>query len=117
MSNFVLDWSEDKIIDSLQKETKAALLKAAEDLKEESSAQAPIDKGDLRADCQIDSSKLNSDLTVAVGYSLDYAMEQHENLEYNHPNGGKAKFLEDPFNANVEKYIEMVKDGAEKVIK
>jgi hypothetical protein len=27
---------------------------------------------------------------------VDYAVIQHENLSYAHPNGGKAKFIEDP---------------------
>jgi len=117
MSSYQLDWKGDKIADAIRKETKASLLKAAEDLKKESSAQAPIDKGDLRADCAIDSSKLDSDLTIAIGYSLDYAMEQHENLDFNHPKGGKAKFLEDPFNENVGKYKEMILNGVKKVIK
>jgi hypothetical protein len=30
-----------------------------------------------------------------VGFDVEYAMDQHENLAYRHPRGGKAKFLED----------------------
>ena len=33
----------------------------------------------------------------------DYALIQHENLSYNHPNGGQAKFLEPAFVEGVER--------------
>ena len=36
------------------------------------------------------------DPTVQVGYTAQYAIYVHENLEANHPNGGQAKFLEQP---------------------
>lgn len=36
------------------------------------------------------------DPTVKVGYTAQYAIYVHENLEANHPNGGQAKFLEQP---------------------
>jgi len=35
-------------------------------------------------------------MTVSVVYSAPYARYQHENLELNHPNGGQAKYLEEP---------------------
>lgn len=36
------------------------------------------------------------DSVVKVGYTAQYAVYVHENLEANHPNGGQAKFLEQP---------------------
>ena len=33
----------------------------------------------------------------AFNNGYDYALIQHENLSYNHPNGGQAKFLESAF--------------------
>lgn len=36
------------------------------------------------------------DSVVKVGYTAQYAIHVHENLEANHPNGGQAKFLEQP---------------------
>ena len=33
----------------------------------------------------------------------DYALVQHENLSYKHPNGGQAKFLESAFVEGVER--------------
>lgn len=33
----------------------------------------------------------------ATNHGYNYALIQHENLSYNHPNGGQAKFLESAF--------------------
>lgn len=40
--------------------------------------------------------KANRDVEVVVGYTMHYAVYVHENLNSNHPNGGQAKFLEQP---------------------
>lgn len=42
---------------------------------------------------------------VYISFSTPYARRQHEELGYNHPLGGKAKYLETPFNANKKKVI------------
>lgn len=86
----------------------AALKENAVHLKGKSSAEAPIDTGDLRRNCSIDESELQNRHFILVGYSLIYARRQHEELGYRHPQGGKAKYLEDPFNANVERYKQNV---------
>ena len=39
----------------------------------------------------------------AMNRGYDYALIQHENLSYNHPNGGQAKFLESAFVEGVER--------------
>lgn len=73
---------------------------------------------------------------VRVGYTLPYAFKQHEDLSLKHNRtdgyriqsgknagrtvnmiaGGKAKFLEDPFNENVEKYQQHYANEIRKVI-
>lgn len=35
-------------------------------------------------------------MTVSVVYTAPYARIQHEDLTFNHPNGGQAKYLEEP---------------------
>ena len=50
---------------------------------------------------------------VYISFSTPYARRQHEELGYNHPLGGKAKYLEDPFNRNKKKVL----DYANKQIK
>lgn len=42
---------------------------------------------------------LGSYVSIEIGFGnekVNYAIIQHENLEYKHPNGGQAKFLEQP---------------------
>lgn len=40
--------------------------------------------------------KAHKNVQVVVGYTMYYAVYVHENLDANHPNGGQAKFLEQP---------------------
>ncbi len=52
---------------------------------------------------------LGTDLAVYISFNTPYARRQHEELHWTHPRGGKAKYLEDTFNASkkeVLKYIE-----------
>jgi len=50
---------------------------------------------------------------VYISFNTPYARRQHEELDYEHPRGGKAKYLETPFNANKDKVLKY----AEKQIK
>ncbi len=38
----------------------------------------------------------NAYANITIGYAAPYALFVHENLEARHPNGGQAKFLEQP---------------------
>jgi len=78
----------------------------------ESQDQVPYDEGDLHDSGEVDRPRFSgSSVEVVLHYgsaSVPYALVQHENLDYKHPRGGKAKFLEDPLNAWGE-------DGAKEV--
>jgi len=88
------------------------------DLQGKSAKLAPVDTGDLRNNCNADLSKVNgSKASATVGYSLPYALRQHEELGYNHPKGGQAKFLEQPFLENEKKYIDKIKNIPDEVLK
>jgi len=72
------------------------LLLAGEHLKGESQQEVPHDEGTLEDTAKV---TVSSDgLTVAVSYGTAYAVRQHEELDWNHQDGRKAKFLEDPLN-------------------
>ena len=63
----------------------------------QSNADVPILTTDLRS-----TGKLNHhNKSITITYETPYAAIQHENLSYNHPRGGKAKYLEDAFNTIV----------------
>ena len=117
------------------------------DLAAESAKHAPIESGDLRNNCtaQIDGSTIYTEqaptgaapapgtkLQGTVGYSLRYAIRQHEDLTLRHDRtdgyrrpdgttynlvaGGNAKFLEGPYRAKKRQYIQYLKGiGAESI--
>ena len=39
-----------------------------------------------------------------VSFNTPYALEQHERLDFHHPKGGKAKYLEDTLKENANRY-------------
>lgn len=55
-------------------------------------------------------SKLKDDVAVIVGYTANYALFVHENLEARHP-VGQAKFLEQPARQNAKEYAAIIKTG------
>lgn len=90
--------------------------KAAEYLLEESQPLVPVDTGRLRASGKV--------VEIPKGYSVvystenpetgyNYAMIQHENLEYHHE-VGQAKYLEEPFRRNADKLISIVREEMRK---
>lgn len=45
---------------------------------------------------RVEQAKRDGRTVGVVGYSAPYAVHVHEDLEAQHPNGGQAKFLEEP---------------------
>ena len=54
---------------------------------------------------------------VYISFSTPYARRQHEELGYNHPRGGKAKYLEDPFNRNKKKVLQYAEKQIRKALR
>jgi len=141
-----------KFTEKFPDETKEALTEIVLDLAGRSAEAAPIESGDLRNNCvaRVDDSvvfenqtakgdspgKARRRIRASVGYSLPYALRQHEDLTMSHDktdgrpryravrhstksgeitsyigpssvnrvSGGGAKYLENPFSANRERY-------------
>lgn len=51
-----------------------------------------------------------------VSFSTPYAVRQHEELSYKHPQGGQAKYLEEPFSKNQDKYIKNLSESVRKSV-
>ena len=69
----------------------------------ESQRIVPYDEGDLHDSGEVDRPQLDG-ATVSVslhygGGNVDYALVQHERLDYHHTPPGQAKYLETPLNA------------------
>ena len=54
---------------------------------------------------------------VYISFNTPYARRQHEELGYNHPRGGKAKYLEDPFNRNKKKVLKYADKQIKKALR
>lgn len=104
-----------------------------------SAEMAPIETGDLRSNCHADINDItvfekenlqpnvvspSTNVEAIVGYSLPYALRQHEELGYNHTRtdgkvyngkpyntraGGEAKYLENPFRENEQRYANILR--------
>lgn len=49
--------------------------------------------------------------TAEVAFEESYAIIQHEEIDFDHPRGGQAKYLEDPFAENIDRYIQHIRDA------
>ncbi len=54
---------------------------------------------------------------VYISFNTPYAWRQHEELGYEHPRGGKAKYLEDPFNLLKQKVVKMAELRIKKALR
>ena len=90
------------------RQIKDAVEDASFDLQGKSQRQAPVDSGDLRGSASTDIDVKLAKVTGEVGYNEEYALDQHEHLEYNHPRGGNAKYLEGPLKQNQSRYIKEI---------
>lgn len=78
------------ILSTIEKATQDELRKAGRQILQRSNQLAPKDDGDLVKTGRA----IVDDLTLQVSYTAPHAHLQHENLEYQHEDGGQAKFLE-----------------------
>lgn len=87
----------------LNSAAKFALNNLGENIMGESKLEVPVDEGILRGTGHVDPARVVNSFLVLVemgygGPSAPYALIQHENLDFQHKPGEKAKYLEDPFN-------------------
>lgn len=52
------------------------------------------------------------DLSVEVSFNTPYAAVQHERLDFNHPKGGEAKYLERPLLEQATRYGKIMAQSA-----
>lgn len=55
--------------------------------------------------------------TGLVAFNTVYAIAQHERTDFNHPKGGKAKYLEDPLERNRQQYLKHIQDAVDREIR
>lgn len=86
---------------------------AADYIYSESTALVPVDTGELQDSIQVDismSPRYPGIIATATARNIytgyDYAFIQEVNEDYEHPNGGQAHYLEQPFREAVETFYE-----------
>jgi hypothetical protein len=110
--------------------TKSAFMDVVLDLTGEAVRRAPVLDGDLRGSGK---AEINS-VVIAMGtkegtiettgempeavryeatvsFGTPYARYQHEGLDFKHPQGGQAKYLQQPFEEKVDRYIQHMRDS------
>lgn len=60
--------------------------------------------------------KLDGEYSMGKTPPYKYALRQHEDLSFKHPNGGQAKFLEQPFKENINAYTKQIGDAIKKEV-
>ena len=61
--------------------------------------------------------KIGKEKAVYISFNTPYARRQHEELGYEHPRGGKAKYLEDPFRLLKQKVLKMAELKIKKALR
>jgi hypothetical protein len=78
------------VLTEVERASVAAMQDAARAVLKSSNQKVPVDDGTLRRSGRV----VTEDLEVRVRYRAPHAHLQHERLDYQHPDGGQAKFLE-----------------------
>lgn len=81
--------------------------RAAEHIRGVSTGLAPILTGDLRASAEV---KAVSHSEFRVYYPGPYARYQHYGLDFRHPQGGQALYLQQPMLTEAEKCFQIMAD-------
>ena len=105
----------------LKREIKEATVNAIEDvtddLTQKAKELAPLDTGDLRGSGEGKVIKRGNKVRGEVSFNKPYALKQHEELTYNHPRGGQAKYLEQPFRENQGRYKRYIDQKIKEVLR
>lgn len=85
------------------------------DLERRAKEQAPIDLGDLRGSGASEVITTTNGVNGIVSFNTPYALIQHEDLTFFHPQGGKAKYLTDPLNQQAINYKKHIQNKIRRV--
>jgi hypothetical protein len=101
-----------------------ALEQIGRDLKEKAAPRAPLGvdyeghrAGELRRQHFFGVERGEGGPSVVVGADTEYALVQHEELDYGHPRGGEAKWLERTFNEEKRRYVRFLKDRTRRALR
>lgn len=97
--NYKLDWRGRRLWTAGGKRrAERGLQLALEHILAESNKLVPLEEGTLERSGTV--SMDTGNLTGAVSYNTPYALRQHEEMGWQHPNGRQAKYLETAVNTS-----------------
>jgi len=96
-----------KLSSGIDKNSKTALKKIANEVLRLSTMEVPHDTGALETSGHTESG--SSEFERLVGYNKVYAARLHENPQYSFQGGRKGKYLEDPIKHNLKAFREIYK--------
>lgn len=91
-----ITWNGDQIADQIDGAALDGMFEATEVLLGLAVDQTPWVEHLLRNSAVADAEATPDGVRGVVSYNTPYARRQHEELDWEHPNGGNAKFLERP---------------------
>lgn len=97
-----------KAIEDMEKRTWGGMQAGANLIKLEAQRLTPVDEGNLKASAYANTVSTSEGPISEIGYTADYAIDQHENLEYNHT-VGQAQFLHVAVLLNRQKFLKIVR--------
>ncbi len=132
MSDRKFKWRGEEAVKNIEEVALKAMRTGAEAILTEAIDEAPFESGTLRRSGTVTvgglpdgarvfwaaeagngmkdafSDPVGEEKSVYISFNTPYARRQHEDLTLNHPRGGKAKYLEDPFKRNAKKVERLV---------
>lgn len=92
--------------------TKSGMADVLNDIWQRAADRAPVESGALRGSGSMWIEEKGDEIIGEVQFNEKYAAAQHEHLEYKHPLGGEAKYLE---RSAIEKAEELREKAGEKL--
>jgi len=100
-----LTWRGNQVTNAVKQAILQGLRDGAEHILTESIDECPIESGTLRRSGKV----TEIDEKLIISYDTPYATKQHEDMSLQHIDG-KAKFLEDPFNRNQQRVLDLIRN-------
>lgn len=115
MSQYVdITWNGDRAVKAAHRGAVEGLQICTEFLLGEAVKIVPLDEATLQ-----DSGKAavdEAELEGKVTFDTPYAVVQHERLDFVHPNGRQAKYLEKPWRENSARFAQLIADRIKRAI-
>lgn len=109
-----LDWKGHQILTNLDDAILSAVEAGGEILGDEAVSRTPKETGILQGSMKVTT---DGKATSAVSFDTPYAARQHEEIGWNHPGGGEAKYLENAMSAAASRIQEAIAKEIGKALK